>query len=141
MQMGFYIAFLRALYLFYQNAHWQSNGPGSYSNHLMFQRLYENVLKEIDDVAEKSIALFDNEVLDLSKQNEMIFKILSKYSVKSNDFVITGIEFEKAFQDVAIRILNELKEQNKLSKGLENKILGQLDSSENPRCYLLKQNI
>lgn len=139
--MGFYIAFLRALYLFYQNAHWQSNGPGSYSNHLMFQRLYENVLEAIDDIAEKSIALFDNEILDLSKQNEMIFKILSKYSIKSNDFVITGIEFEKAFQDVAIRIMNELKEQNKLSKGLENKILGQLDSSENPRCYLLKQNI
>ena len=141
MQMSFYVAFLRAMFLFYQNAHWQSSGPGSYSNHLLFQRLYENVLEHIDAVAEKSIGLFGNEVVDLSKQTEMISKILSKYSKMSNDFVVAGIEFEKSFQDVAIKIMNEMKEQGKLTVGLENMILGQIDASENPRSYLLKQNI
>ena len=106
MQVSFYIAFLRAMYLFYQNAHWQSNGPGSYSNHLMFQRLYEDVLEHIDAIAEKSIGLFGNEVVDLSKQTDMISKILSKYSKISNDSVVAGIEFEKSFQDVAIKIIN-----------------------------------
>ena len=141
MQMQFYIAFLRAMYLFYQNAHWQSNGPGSYSNHLMFERLYENVSEQIDAIAEKSIGLFGNEVVDLSKQSDMISKILSKYSKMSNDFVISGIEFEKSFQDVATKIMTEMKEQGRLTLGLENMILGQIDASENPRSYLLKQNI
>jgi len=141
MQMSFYVAFLRAMYLFYQNAHWQSSGPGSYSNHLMFQHLYENVSEAIDAIAEKSIGLFDTEILDLSKQIEMISKILSKYSKQSNDFVLNGIEFEKSFQDVAIKIMNEMKEQGKLTAGLENMILGQIDASENPRSYLLKRNI
>ena len=141
MQMQFYIAFLRAMYLFYQNAHWQSNGPGSYSNHLMFERLYENVSEQIDAIAEKSISLFGNDVLDLSKQTDMISKILSKYSKMSNDFVISGIEFEKSFQDVATKIMTEMKEQGRLTLGLENMILGQIDASENPRSYLLKQNI
>lgn len=141
MQMSFYVAFLRAMFLFYQNAHWQSSGPGSYSNHLMFQRLYENISEQIDAIAEKSIGLFGNEVVDLSKQTEMISKILSKYSKMSNDFVVAGIEFEKSFQDVAIKIMNEMKEQGKLTVGLENMILGQIDASENPRNYLLKQNV
>lgn len=129
------------MYFFYQNAHWQSNGPGSYSNHLMFQRLYENVLEQIDTIAEKSIGLFGNEVIDLSKQTEMISKILSKYSKMSNDFVVAGIEFEKSFQDLAIKIMIELKEQGKLTRGLENMILGHIDASESPRLYLLNQNI
>ena len=59
----------------------------------------------------------------------------------SNDFVISGIEFEKSFQDVATKIMTEMKEQGRLTLGLENMILGQIDASENPRSYLLKQNI
>jgi hypothetical protein len=63
------------------------------------------------------------------------------FSKMSNDFVISGIEFEKSFQDIAAKIMNEMKENGNLTIGLANMIQGQVDTSENPRLYLLKQNI
>lgn len=141
MQMSFYIAFLRAMYLFYENAHWQSSGSGSYSNHLMFQRLYENVLERIDPAGEKSICLFGNDVIDVLTQAKITLQILEKHCQKSESSVIVGIELEKVFQTIAIKIRDELKNQGKLTPGLEKLIQDDLDFSENPRLYLLKQNI
>ena len=39
---------LHALLLLHQSAHWQVRGPTYYGDHLLFQRIYEGIAKEID---------------------------------------------------------------------------------------------
>jgi len=48
---------LHALYLLHQSAHWQTRGPTYYADHLMFQRLYKNIDKEIDSLGERAVNL------------------------------------------------------------------------------------
>ena len=40
------LACLRAQYWMYQQSHWQVMGPEYYGNHLLFERLYESVVKQ-----------------------------------------------------------------------------------------------
>ena len=47
----------RFLYLAYQNLHWLSRGDSFYGDHLLFQRLYEKLGDESDQIAERAIGL------------------------------------------------------------------------------------
>jgi len=55
---------LVALYRLLQTLHWQSSGETSYQDHLLFQRLYEDVPKEIDSTAERLVGLFGEGSVD-----------------------------------------------------------------------------
>jgi DNA-binding ferritin-like protein len=60
------ISKLRLLSLYYQTAHWTVKGSLFYQDHLLFERLYDSVNKEIDEVAEKAIGLTkDRSVVNL----------------------------------------------------------------------------
>lgn len=48
---------LRAMYVHYQNLHWESRGAAFYGDHLLYQRLYEAVSEETDTLAEKILGL------------------------------------------------------------------------------------
>jgi hypothetical protein len=48
---------LRAMYVHYQNLHWESQGQAFYSDHLLYQRLYGGVAEETDALAEKILGL------------------------------------------------------------------------------------
>jgi len=48
---------LRAMYVHYQNLHWESKGSSFYGDHLLYQRLYEAVAEETDSLAEKILGL------------------------------------------------------------------------------------
>jgi DNA-binding ferritin-like protein len=43
---------LRALKWLAWNAHWMASGPTSYSDHLLFERIYASIDKHVDTVAE-----------------------------------------------------------------------------------------
>lgn len=43
---------LRALKWLAWNAHWMASGPTSYSDHLLFERIYDSIDKHVDTVAE-----------------------------------------------------------------------------------------
>jgi DNA-binding ferritin-like protein len=45
-------AHLRAAHHVYWTLHWQSRGPTAYADHLLFERLYEARVEEIDGLAE-----------------------------------------------------------------------------------------
>lgn len=56
-------ASLRAAHHVYWTAHWQAKGPPYYGDHLLYQRLYEARVKEIDRVAEAIAALYGSDKL------------------------------------------------------------------------------
>lgn len=57
-------AALRASHHVYWTLHWQAKGAPYYGDHLLYQRLYEARVKEIDRVAEAVAALYGSDKLD-----------------------------------------------------------------------------
>lgn len=51
---------LNALYTFYKSCHWKSQGDFFYQDHLLFERLYENLDDEMDGLVELIIGLTDD---------------------------------------------------------------------------------
>lgn len=52
------LAHLRALQWLYTSAHWNSRGPNSYGDHLLYQRLYEGLGESIDQLGERYVAYY-----------------------------------------------------------------------------------
>jgi DNA-binding ferritin-like protein len=52
---------MRALSLYYQNAHWLSKGDNFYSDHKLWERIYKKSVEEVDKIAEKAVGFgFEN---------------------------------------------------------------------------------
>ena len=75
-----YIATLKAIALIHQHSHWTTKGAPFYGDHLLFERLYNSALKDLDLAAEKFMGLFGEEVLDYDLQTKLLHEVLSKYS-------------------------------------------------------------
>lgn len=55
---------LNALSLMHRSAHWQVRGDTFYGDHLMFERMYEDIDDEIDRMAERIVAMSDASYVD-----------------------------------------------------------------------------
>jgi DNA-binding ferritin-like protein len=53
---------LQGLKVASQIAHWNARGPQGYSDHLLYERIYEKIDKQIDTLAEKYVAYFQRPV-------------------------------------------------------------------------------
>jgi len=51
--LGELFAVMKALYLSHWDAHWKVMGDSFYGDHLLFSRMYEGLVEEIDTLAEK----------------------------------------------------------------------------------------
>jgi DNA-binding ferritin-like protein len=134
-QLSLYVGFLRALYLIHQQNHWETK---MYQQHLLFQRLYENVFESVDDAGEKVVGLFGK---ILSKNIE--FEIVKQFKVENPDVkscVECSLRAEKGYQNLARKIYDGLKERNELTLGLDDMLMSQANDGET-RIYLLQQSI
>lgn len=140
-----YVAYLRALYQVHQNNHWQVKGKNFYSQHLLFQRLYEAVASDTDTAAEKAVGLFGSECMNLSEQAELIKNISTKYASESFDssedmYLLSSIAAEKNFTSLSDEIYSKLEQMENLTLGLDDLIMSLASNSEE-RLYLLQQNL
>jgi DNA-binding ferritin-like protein len=134
-QMSLYVAFLRGLYLVHQQNHWETKG---YQQHLLFQRLYENVLESADNAAEKTVGLFGSL---MSKGLES--KIADQFKTEKPDLEVcvkSSLKAEKSYQNLVKKVYDGLKERNELTLGLDDMLMSQANDSET-RIYLLQQSI
>jgi DNA-binding ferritin-like protein len=53
--MAALVAFLRGESMVHQAHHWQSRGPNAYGDHLLFERLYNGVIEDLDKLAERMV--------------------------------------------------------------------------------------
>lgn len=134
----YYVSLIRAVYLVHQNNHWITSGNNFYGNHLLFERIYKSAAEDADLAAEKFVGLFGVEVLDLHMQAQMIGKILEDFS--SGDPGHTSIEIEKKFLDFSQKFYDIVKQEDKMSLGLDDMIMS-IASNREGAVYLLKQSI
>jgi len=127
----------------YQNCHWQCAGMSFYQDHLLFQRLYEGLLEEIDATAEKIIGVFDTKLVDFAYQCEIINHISENVkldiSVPINCFK-QAIEAENSLMKLTSKLKKTLEDEDKLSLGWDDLIASQANSCEE-RLYLLKSSL
>jgi DNA-binding ferritin-like protein len=77
-------ATLRAAHHTYWTLHWRSQGASYYGDHLLYQRLYEARVKEIDRMAETIAALYGSDRLAALTAWEAAQRVLVAVSTSPN---------------------------------------------------------
>jgi len=141
-ELSVLLTWLRALYFTHQTHHWISKGDSFFGNHLLFQRIYEEVLPEIDAVAEKSVGLGDENNVDLHKQLgtalEIVFSNSSVNVIPSpDDLAKKSLKLELEFLCACEVLRKSMKTNGTLTTGIDNLVAGVCDLHES-HVYLLK---
>lgn len=135
-----YLATLKAMALIHQHSHWTAKGESFYGDHLLFERLYQSVAKDIDMSAEKFMGLFGKECLDYKTQAELLNKILLKYSKLDGSPLEMSLEIEKDFIQYSKYAYNCFEEEDKLTLGLDDMITA-ISGKREEAVYLLQQTL
>lgn len=128
------LGLLKAIHWNHLTSHWQSPGK-EYANHLLFQRLYENLVDEIDDLAEKIVSYYGKQAVDPN----IILKISQEYLkdwMAKDDKIERAILAEKELQELFKEIYSSLKSTNSLSLGMDDFIMALCNKHEK-HLYLL----
>jgi len=144
-QLSVLLVHLRFLAMVHQYHHWITKGEPFYGDHLLFQRLYEGVLEEIDSVAEKAIGLGSTANVDLVLQTSQLLKLVQGQGMTTTipqpaELAKRSYLAEMNFLKAASHLVEHLKECGTLTRGLDNLIAGIEDKHEG-NVYLLKQRV
>ena len=133
------LACLRAQYLSYQTSHWQVVGGSFFGNHLLFERLYQSVQEQVDQLAEKIAGYLGGDALDLNRQVEAIYNFTLDWGRISCHHK-RGVRSEEDLQE-AIKVAYEgIKAINAMTLGLDDWLMSTANSHEE-NTYLLQQTL
>lgn len=133
-----YVATLKAIALIHQHSHWTTRGIPFYGDHLLFERLYNSALKDLDLAAEKFIGLFGDECLSYDLQAELLNKVLIKYKDLEGSPINMSLAIEKDFLNLSRDAYDCFEQEGKLTLGLDDMIMA-IASQREESVYLLKQ--
>jgi DNA-binding ferritin-like protein len=132
----FYISLLRTIAIVHQSHHWLAMGDNFYGNHLLFDRIYKTAAEDSDLAAEKFIGLFGNSALNLHMQAKIMGKLLEEYT--GEDLIQVSMDIENRFLKFSENIYKEIKNDGKLSLGLDDMLMS-IASNREGAVYLLQQ--
>jgi DNA-binding ferritin-like protein len=135
-----YIATLKGLALIHQHSHWTTKGEAFYGDHLLFERLYNSTLENLDLAAEKFMGLFGDKCLDYDMQADLLHKVLLKYKNLEGSPVQMSLEAEKDFLKFSKEAYNAFEDAGSLTLGLDDMIM-EIASKREEACYLLQQTL
>ena len=133
-----YIASLKAMALIHQMSHWTTHGGTFYGDHLLFERLYNSALKDLDLAAEKFVGLFGDSCLDYDLQTDLLHKVLLKYKHLEGSPAQMSLVSEEDFLKLSKTAYDFFEEEGKLTLGLDDAIMA-IASQREESVYLLKQ--
>jgi len=135
-----YIATLKAMALIHQHSHWTTRGDSFYGDHLLFERLYNSTLKDLDLAAEKFMGLFGDQCLNYDMQAGLLHKVLLKYKNLEGSPVRMSLEVEKEFIKFSKEAYNTFEEDGTLTLGLDDMLMA-IASQREESVYLLQQTL
>jgi DNA-binding ferritin-like protein len=133
---------LRGLSLLHQTHHWQSFGPQFYGDHLLYERLYNDIVPQVDATAEKIVGLNKASLVGFEKHVITLSAFLKNVKVhsSSDDFARRSLEAELMFIDLVEAVMDKLKVGGLLTRGLEQH-LGNIADKHEEFVYLLKRRV
>ena len=135
-----YVATLKALSLIHQHNHWTTNGVSFYGDHLLFERLYDSALENLDLAAEKFIGVFGDQCLSYDLQADLLHKVQLKYRNLEGSPIQMSLEAEKDFLKFSKDAYNCFEEEGKLTLGLDDMVMA-IASKREEAVYLLQQTL
>lgn len=144
-QLSVVLVHLKYLAALHQNNHWTAMGDPYYGDHLLFQRLYECSVAEVDTVAEKAIGLGCTSNVDLHLMHSQLVKLITgdqgaSTIPQSSDLAKKSLMAELNFLKVVKQVIVSLEETGLMTPGLSNMLEGIGDKHEG-HVYLLKQRV
>ena len=131
------LALLRAQSLSYQSSHWVVMGDSFYGDHLLFQRLYESVGDQIDQLAEKLVGYLGPQSVALAHQAP----IIAQYSLRWAPIECNhrrGLQSERDCQDAIKLAYDGIKAAQAMTLGLDDWLMATANAHETNQ-YLLQQ--
>lgn len=130
---------LLGLYQLYYFAHWTARGPGFYSDHELFTRLYESTQEEFDQVAERLVGHLGEQALD---------GVFTMAAAKNAHWVRMGggnsataaLQAEQDTIGVLRAAYDLLGAHKSLTLGLDD-LLMQISSTHESNVYLLRRRM
>lgn len=133
-----YLGMLRALSILHQTTHWTSNGVNFYQIHLLTNRLYNEILKHIDDTGEKITGLFGNNVITPTTHIQFVSDFIAKH--QSENKVQSLLSAEKEFLEFSKTFYQMLYGKDKLSLGFDD-LISSIANEHESFTYLLQNSI
>jgi len=134
-----YICYLKSLYEFWKSSHWICSGQNFYSDHLLFERISDSIQDQIDQVAEKFVGIFGEDIVKVHLTSKIICQMLEDKEIgSSEDILKIGCEFEEEFLKFSKELYDGMKEDEVLTLGLDDMIMT-IYSAHEEFCYLLGQ--
>lgn len=135
-----YIATLKAIALIHQHNHWTTRGAPFYGDHLVFERMYNSALKDLDLAAEKFMGLFGDDCLDYDLQTELLHKVLLKYKNLEGSPAEMSLTIEKEFLKFSREAYDCFEKEGRLTLGLDDMVMA-IASQREESVYLLQQRL
>lgn len=137
-----FLSLLRATFHVDQSAHWQTRGPSYYGDHLLYQRLYEDVAKEIDSVGERAIGINgEAQAVDPELSANQVSRMVATLRVSvgnargAHGLALLALSAEMNVLSAIDRMLSVRQTQ-----GVQNLLQGIADTHET-HVYLLRQRL
>lgn len=131
---------LQALQELHKNVHWTAHGESFYGDHLLYQRLYENLDSEIDALAEKIVAYFDEEAVEPVRLLEYTQRYVVQWRTASECVVEQSLIAERELQDMISRTYDLISGQQEMSLGLDDFLMAMANDHET-HIYLIQQKV
>jgi DNA-binding ferritin-like protein len=141
-----YLALMIALKSYYQTCHWKSKGTEYYSDHLLFERLYNDMIEEVDGFAEKAVTLSSDKSVCPRGLYEYVSKLMEVFDkdVKEEDSFDKTVEnaynFNYSFLKKSEELYSKLEKDNNLTLGLDDFITSTYSKHEE-HDYLLRRRL
>lgn len=131
----------QALALLHQAAHWQSSGPSYYGDHLLFQKLYKPIDKEVDALGERAVGVGHPRLVCPITQASMAKDLLQGWGKgqgpdEPRRLVQMSLGAERSFLEAIAASMVQASP----SDGVQNLLQGIADVHEG-NVYLLQQRL
>ncbi|TFH65086.1 MAG: hypothetical protein E4G90_06840 [Gemmatimonadales bacterium] len=135
------LGIFRAIHMSHWTAHWQVKGTPSYGDHLLFQRLYEGMVEEIDDLGEKIVSYYGSESVALTANIGIAHDFLSAYDSRGvYDLYQRALQMELHLQKALSHVYEVIKESGEMSLGLDDALMSFANAHETA-VFLLRQRL
>ena len=144
-ELSYHIAWLRVLSIWFQHAHWATSGQTSYGDHLLYERIYNEVTEEIDTLAEKAVGFTAPGSVDTHIHGKMVGEMICAYPSPSRANEATmiasaGLALVSDYIETVNETYKALKSRDELSMGLDDFLMALVSKLES-HVYLLKQRV
>jgi len=129
---------MKALYWFHWTSHWQTIGAPFYGDHELFARLKDDMVDEIDTLAEKLVGYYGADSVD--PWHVMEHEHAGMAPEYATDLVSQALLMEQSFQADLQQAYDKLKASGEITLGLDDFIMG-LSSDHDSHVYLLQQRM